>query len=230
MEERFWSARFGEPGFSQYSAGETQGYGYANPFWGAQYRQFQQPIQQLQNPYMQQLSPYGTFHFNPSVAQFQPLIPQQFAPTGISPYTPPSLVPIATYNAQPGFFNPAIQYGQPYWGQPFEAFAQQGQTLRPGSRAFGRPPRNYKRSDELIRDEICKRLAMTPEIDATDIEVIVKDGEVTLRGTVDDRFAKRLVEDITESCFGVRDVLNEVRVGTRLHEQELAGVTKGKEK
>jgi hypothetical protein len=188
MEERFWSARYAEPGFSQSSF-------YNDPISLSQHRQFQQPIQPFPNPYMQQLSPYTTFQLNPQIPQFHPL------------------------------FNPMIPYGQSYWGQPSEAFAQQGQQ-RPGSRAFGRPPRNYKRSDELIRDEICKRLALTPEIDATDIEVIVKDGEVTLRGFVDDRFTKRLVEDITDSTFGVRDVLNEVRVGS----QELIGVAKGKEK
>jgi hypothetical protein len=188
MEERFWSARYAEPGFNQPNP-------YSDPFSVSQFRQSQQPFQQIQHPYMQQLSPYATFQLNPQIPQFHPL------------------------------FNPMTHYGQSYWGQPFEAFAQQGQ-LRPSSRAFGRPPKNYKRSDELIRDEICKRLALTPEIDATDIEVIVKDGEVTLRGFVDDRFAKRLVEDITECTFGVRDVLNEVRVGS----QELIGATKGKEK
>ena len=171
-----------------------------DPFWASQFRPFQQPVQQIQNPYMQQLSPYATLQLNPQIPQFHPL------------------------------FNPAFSYGQPYWGQPFEAFAQQAQPLHTASRAFGRPPRNYKRSDELIRDEICKRLALTPEIDATEIEVIVKDGEVTLRGFVDDRFAKRLVEDITECTFGVRDLLNEVRVGSRHYEQELTGATKSKEK
>jgi hypothetical protein len=187
MEERFWSARYAEPGFSQPNL-------YSDPSSVSQFRQFQQPIQHLQNPYMQQLSPYA-LQLNPQIPQFHPL------------------------------FNPMIQYGQSYWQQPYEPLVQQGQ-LRPTSRAFERPPKNYKRSDELIRDEICKRLALTPEIDATDIEVIVKDGEVTLRGFVDDRFTKRLVEDITDSTFGVRDVLNEVRVGS----QELVGATKNKEK
>ena len=188
MEERFWSPRYAEPGFNQPNV-------YGEPLWLSQFRQFQQPIQPLHNPYTQQFSPYPTFQLNPQIPQFHPL------------------------------FNPMIPAGQSYWGQPFEALTQQAQ-LRTTSRAFGRPPRNYKRSDELIRDEICKRLTLTPEFDATDIEVIVKDGEVTLRGFVDDRFTKRLVEDITEATFGVRDVLNEVRVGS----QELIGAAKGKEK
>ena len=40
----------------------------------------------------------------------------------------------------------------------------------------------------------------------------VKDGEVTLTGTVDERHAKRIAEDVAESVSGVKDVHNQVRV------------------
>ena len=35
---------------------------------------------------------------------------------------------------------------------------------------------------------------------------------MTLNGSVDSRWAKRLAEDIAESCTGVRDVMNQLRV------------------
>lgn len=127
---------------------------------------------------------------------------------------------------QPGQIEPGWTGQFPVW----EGLAQRSPFFRQHSRSFLRPPRAYKRSDELIRDEICKRLALTTEIDVTDVEVIVKDGEVTLKGVVDDRISKRIVEDITETTFGVRDVLNDLKVGSRLTEQELYGTTKGKEK
>ncbi|MDQ3949882.1 MAG: BON domain-containing protein [Gemmatimonadota bacterium] len=55
-------------------------------------------------------------------------------------------------------------------------------------------------------------LTRHPDIDATDIEVRVQNGEVSLAGAVDDKYAKRLAEDIAEACSGVTDVRNELRV------------------
>jgi hypothetical protein len=77
----------------------------------------------------------------------------------------------------------------------------------------GRGPKNYRRSDERIADDVNEALTRSPYIDATDIDVRVEDGAVTLLGSVDDRGAKRLAEDIAESCFGVRDVSNRLKAG-----------------
>lgn len=76
----------------------------------------------------------------------------------------------------------------------------------------GRGPRNYVRSDERIREDINDRLSDDPDIDASDIEVSVSSGEVTLDGKVTERFAKRHAEDIAESVTGVRHVQNNLRV------------------
>ena len=43
-------------------------------------------------------------------------------------------------------------------------------------------------------------------------DVTVKDGEVTLSGTVEDRDARWLAEDLAESASGVRAVHNRLRV------------------
>jgi osmotically-inducible protein OsmY len=76
----------------------------------------------------------------------------------------------------------------------------------------GRGPKNYQRSDERIREEVCERLTMDHDVDASEVEVAVQDAVVTLNGTVNERHAKRIAEDICESVRGVRDVQNNLRV------------------
>src|ERR1044071_1427135 len=51
----------------------------------------------------------------------------------------------------------------------------------------GKGPKNYLRSDERIEEDINERLTEHSMIDASDIEVAVENGEVTLRGYVDRR-------------------------------------------
>jgi len=79
-------------------------------------------------------------------------------------------------------------------------------------RHAGRGPKGYQRSDERIREEINERLTQHPDIDATEIEVVVQGGDVTLTGTVDHRHSKRLAEDVAEGVSGVKDVHNQIRV------------------
>ncbi|QUD86845.1 BON domain-containing protein [Phenylobacterium montanum] len=76
----------------------------------------------------------------------------------------------------------------------------------------GRGPKNYVRSDERIREDVSDRLADHAHLDASDIDVQVKSGEVTLSGTVEDRHAKRRAEDCAEDVSGVRHVQNNLRV------------------
>ena len=76
----------------------------------------------------------------------------------------------------------------------------------------GRGPRNYRRSDERIREDVSDRLADNEWLDASDVDVNVVAGEVILTGTVDSRYAKRLAEEICESASGVSNVQNNLRV------------------
>lgn len=76
----------------------------------------------------------------------------------------------------------------------------------------GRGPKNYQRSDDRIREEIADRLTDDPRIDASEIDVSVQSGDITLTGTVPDRQQKRLAEDLAESVSGVREVNNHVRI------------------
>jgi osmotically-inducible protein OsmY len=76
----------------------------------------------------------------------------------------------------------------------------------------GRGPKGYKRSDERIREDVSDRLADDSWLDASDIEVIVADMEVTLVGTVRDRDSKRRAEELAERISGVKHVQNNLRV------------------
>lgn len=75
----------------------------------------------------------------------------------------------------------------------------------------GKGPKGYKRSDDRIREDVCDRLSDDDELDASEITVSVKDGEVTLEGSVTDRRSKQRAEDLAESVGGVRDVDNKLR-------------------
>jgi osmotically-inducible protein OsmY len=94
-----------------------------------------------------------------------------------------------------------------------------GQDYRSGSRyqvqgMRGRGPRNYQRSDERIREDVCESLTQDDQIDASSIEVTVTDGEVTLTGTIFQRDDKRRAEDLAEEVSGVKDVRNNLRVSS----------------
>lgn len=76
----------------------------------------------------------------------------------------------------------------------------------------GRGPKGYTRSDERIREDINDRLSDDSFLDATEIDVTVSDGEVTLTGTVENRIDKRRAEDLAEDISGVKNVQNQLRV------------------
>ncbi len=76
----------------------------------------------------------------------------------------------------------------------------------------GKGPKGYTRSDEKIRGDIDEKLYHDSFIDASDIEVKVTDGNVTLTGTVENRATKRRTEDIAEEVAGVKDVYNNLKI------------------
>ena len=78
----------------------------------------------------------------------------------------------------------------------------------------GRGPKGYVRTDERIREDVNDKLSDDPMLDASDIEVVVASGEVTLNGTVNARQDKRRAEDLAESVSGVNHLQNNLRVKT----------------
>jgi len=91
------------------------------------------------------------------------------------------------------------------------AFSYGGQGTQSGQHS-GKGPKGYQRSDDRIREEVSDRLTEHGDIDASELEVQVNNGEVTLSGFVDDRQQKRMAEDIAEQISGVKDVHNQLRV------------------
>lgn len=75
----------------------------------------------------------------------------------------------------------------------------------------GRGPKSYRRSDERIKEDVNDRLS-EGYLDATEIVVMVENGEVTLTGTVNSRSDKRRAEDIADYVSGVQNVENRLRV------------------
>ena len=72
-----------------------------------------------------------------------------------------------------------------------------------------------KRSDDRIQEEILACLRNEPDLEAAAIEIIVDDGEVTLRGNVETLNEKRLAENLAFTVWGVTEVNNQVGVTER---------------
>lgn len=88
-------------------------------------------------------------------------------------------------------------------------------------------PSGYRRSDEKIREDVCEALLWDSEVDATDIEVSVSDGVVSLKGFVDSRHAKRMAERVTDHISGIHDVLNQLIIKKNLDLEEDKIIARG---
>ncbi len=91
-------------------------------------------------------------------------------------------------------------------------FGDAGAEARREKDHRGRGPKDYVRSDTRIAEDVNDRLTDDRDVDASDVEVSVRDREVTLNGTVDSRRAKRAAEDCADSVSGVVHVQNNLRV------------------
>ncbi len=98
-------------------------------------------------------------------------------------------------------------YQRGYRPGSYEALLERTEARR----GPARPPKGYQRADDRIREDVCEQLMEGP-VDVGDVEVSVKDGEVTLSGQVEERWEKRAIEDIAANVRGVHDVHNRVRV------------------
>jgi osmotically-inducible protein OsmY len=112
---------------------------------------------------------------------------------------------------EPQWTSPPQRYVGPSWTRE-SGYGREGWGGMFGGPHAGRGPRGYTRSDERIREDVCDRLCEHGFIDASDIDVRVANGEVTLQGSVSSRQEKRIAEDIAEQVSGVRQLHNELRV------------------
>jgi hypothetical protein len=84
----------------------------------------------------------------------------------------------------------------------------------PATRNVPPGPKGWQRRDDRIHEDVCARLTEDGYVDASDLEVIVHHGEVTLSGTVTNRAQRERAIRIAESVRGVIDVLARIRVVT----------------
>jgi hypothetical protein len=91
-----------------------------------------------------------------------------------------------------------------------EDFGREYRTEDRGHRGVG--PKGYKRSDERISDEAHERLTDDSWLDASNIDLKVENGELTLSGSVDNRQSKHRAEQLVEDIPGVHHVQNNLRV------------------
>jgi len=129
-----------------------------------------------------------------------------------------------------GFFERAGDEIRSWFGDEEAERRRRADEIRKGLYA-GRGPRGYRRSDERIREDINDHLTEDWYVDASDVEVTVNNGLVTLTGRVDSRDDKRRAEDIAESVSGVMDVSNQLRVERNIPvttEPETTGTTRAK--
>ncbi len=111
-----------------------------------------------------------------------------------------------------GGFSSVGGFGSTQGSQMGYRSSLQGQDIS-GRRNFrGMGPKNYTRSDERIRDDVCERLTHDDDLDASEIEIRTEQGKVIMEGSVEERWMKHRAEDIAESCSGVREVENKIRV------------------
>jgi len=76
----------------------------------------------------------------------------------------------------------------------------------------GRGTSASERSEARLELDVECALAGRRDIDATDIRVTVKGGDVTLDGTVTDRRSKHIAEETVEGVRGVREVHNRLTI------------------
>jgi osmotically-inducible protein OsmY len=99
-----------------------------------------------------------------------------------------------------GAYGGSSQQGGSQWGSGSQ------QSFR------GKGPKGFTRSDDRLKELICESLTDDHDVDASEVSVDVKDGKVTLSGTVAERRQKYLIEEFVEETGGVKEVENQLRV------------------
>lgn len=76
-------------------------------------------------------------------------------------------------------------------------------------------PHGATRSDRRLRKAVCDALTKDSDLDASQIEVSVGNGRVTLSGTLEQRWQKHHAGNLAARCRGVCEVDNRIRVHKR---------------
>lgn len=105
--------------------------------------------------------------------------------------------------------NPNVRY---YFRENNRDLSRRDQAQEDSVDYSGRGPKSYIENDERIFMSVCDALSRNPDIDASEIEVAVNSGVVTLSGMVETRRVRMLAEELVQDLLGVKDVLNHIKV------------------
>lgn len=137
---------------------------------------------------------------------------------GISSYVPGTNHPYADREAHERYNREHFPHGT------YDATGQwRGNGPRLAGPHRGKGPKNFTRSDERLKEHVNELLMEHDEIDATHVDVEVKNGEVSVTGTVEDRQQRRAIEDLVECMAGVKDVHISIKIADR--DQRLASAS-----
>ena len=106
------------------------------------------------------------------------------------------------------------EYWQRYFGPGYQDRTRGDDTAgrMPGPSRHPLAPREIRRSDPQLYEDICEALMRRDDLDCSDVTVAVREGEVTLEGTVPQRGMRYLIEDLAAGHPAVRDVDNRIKV------------------
>jgi osmotically-inducible protein OsmY len=77
----------------------------------------------------------------------------------------------------------------------------------------GRGPRNYRPTDERIRERLCEVLTDHVDIDASDISLEVECGIVQLKGSIGSQAMKDRLLAVAQEMHGVVGIVDQIQVG-----------------
>ncbi len=124
-----------------------------------------------------------------------------------------------------GSFNPGspeASHGGYDWHAPAGQWADNpahGNNESQGPAVVASPVSSERAGDRaasFLLERVSERLSSDRDIDTSEIEAVIKDAEVTLRGKVGSRNEKRRAETCTASVYGVRHVHNHLQVDPAL--------------
>jgi osmotically-inducible protein OsmY len=118
----------------------------------------------------------------------------------------------------------ALYRGERRGEEAYREHEWQRSKERPGpviARVYAPGPKGYTRSDERIKEDISERLWRAKQIDSSEVTIAVKDGVVTFTGTVPERWMRHEIENVADSCMGVKDIEDNVRLLQPISEGQL---------
>ena len=68
-------------------------------------------------------------------------------------------------------------------------------------------------TDDMIYDQVRRKLANDADVKGGALDVTVKDGVVTLKGVLEKEHQKSKAEKLASKIHGVKKVVNEIRLG-----------------